>query len=404
MRYLYGDSAPFPLQYNFLQTLEAFVAAAARAAQLDAEARHGQEAIAEATVTRGRAVAALEGFHQTIIHALEQSGAKSSEPQVQDYIRALTETASRIVDSAKSSAVAAAEREQATARVEVDRRKNDIRAALQQFLTVGRLPVLESRVGMGLIDGRNELSAVFTHPEGIVTSFTLSAGRVPAWQQPRRVADFAQGVDLMIGVKKSMFSRSAHPENVRLDEYVLSGFDLSDDSAEIRLRRKVTDPREAFIFTLRRTEAELHVSVQRPSEVEAEAPLNVDHQDRQQLERLWQLIRAGVSDALVHKERLVTVTLDGDDLFDQGKAIPFIERVVKILAPTVAEIAKRSPSPHELSLKMEQDGGRREEIYLKKEELASKLEPLSGRERQIFSPLSLAREMWLSDANILVSS
>ena len=37
MRYLYGDSAPFPHSFNFLSTLEAFMAAAARIVQLESE-------------------------------------------------------------------------------------------------------------------------------------------------------------------------------------------------------------------------------------------------------------------------------------------------------------------------------------------------------------------------------
>ena len=39
MRFLYGDSAPFPLGYNFLATLEAFMTAATRIVQLEADTR-----------------------------------------------------------------------------------------------------------------------------------------------------------------------------------------------------------------------------------------------------------------------------------------------------------------------------------------------------------------------------
>src|SRR6185503_7300875 len=37
MRFLYGDSTPFPLGYNFLATLEAFMAASTRMVLLDLE-------------------------------------------------------------------------------------------------------------------------------------------------------------------------------------------------------------------------------------------------------------------------------------------------------------------------------------------------------------------------------
>jgi hypothetical protein len=350
MRYLYGDSAAFPLQYNFLATLEVFVAQAARAAGLDAEVRAVQDATAEAGVARAKSVNALEIFHNAI------------------------------------------EREQAAARMEIDRKKVEVRKAVEVFLTAGRIPILESRVSLRLNDAVNELAAVFTHPEGIVTSFTLSTVTLPQWAAPRKVSEFSTGLDLMVGKKKSIFKRTTQPEAIRLDEYIVAGFDLSDDTAEIRVRRKLTDPNDSFVFQLQRTDEELLAVVDHPGDAEGEAPGVLDTADRAHLERLWQLLRAGVADALGHKERLVSAELDGKDLFDQAGPIPLIERIVKMIAPTVVEVSKRSPNPQELSLKVENDGGRREEIYLKKEELLSKLEPLAERERQLFAPLALTRE------------
>jgi histone H3/H4 len=395
MRYLYGDSAPFPQQYNFLQTLETFVSAATRAARLDAEARSIQDKTADTAVQRAKSVVALEAYHQQVMRYVQESAAQSPDPQVVDYARQVLDQAVRFVEDAKRTTVTAAEREQATARIEIDRRKAEIRDALQGFLLVGRLSILESRVAMNLIEGRNDVSAVFTHPDGIITAFTLSVADSPAWQVPRKVADFAAGVDLMIGVKKSLFKRTVAPEAVHLDEYLLSGFDMSDDVAEIRLRRKLADAREAFVFKLRRVDTEILAEVQRPGEVEAESgPPAVDSGDRQQLERLWQLIRAGVADVLAHKERLISVSLDGQDLFEQGLSMPFIERLLRLLCPTVNEIARRSPNASELSLKTEDDHGRREEIYVKKEDLAAHIEPLGEREKALFLPLKLLRDQW----------
>jgi len=225
-----------------------------------------------------------------------------------------------------------------------------------------------------------------------VTSFTLATASLPAWAAPRKVGEFATGLDLMVGKKKSIFKRTTQPDAVRLDEHVVSGFDLSDDTAEIRVRRKVTDPTDAYVFQLQRTDEELLAVVDHPGEPESEAPTVLEPADRAHLERLWQLLRAGVADALGHKQRLVSVELDGKDLFENAGPVPLIERVVKMIAPTVVEVAKRSPNPQELSLKVENDGGRREEIYLKKEELWSKLEPLADKEKQLFAPLALTRD------------
>jgi hypothetical protein len=393
MRYLYGDSAPFPLQYNFLQTLEVFVAAAARSAKLDAETRAIQDRVAGDAVMRARAVVAAEGYHQQLVRHIQGSVGQSTEPQVIEYARQVIDHGSRFIEDIKGGSVTTAEREQANARMEIDRRRAEIREALQGFLLRGRLAILESRVTMNLVDGANELSTVFTHPEGIVTSFTLSVAGAPSWQAPRKVSDFATGLDLMIGSRKSLFRRTVAAEAVHLDDYIVSGFDLTDDTAEIRLRRKLADPRDTFAFKLQRTDAEILAEVERLAEVDSEAaPPAMDKADREQLERLWQFIRADAAGVLAFKERLVSVTLDGQDLFEHNLVVPFVERLLRLLAPTVLEIARRSPNAGELSLKVESDEGKREEIYLKKDGLAAQIGALEAQEKALFAPLGLLGE------------
>jgi hypothetical protein len=99
-----------------------------------------------------------------------------------------------------------------------------------------------------------------------------------------------------------------------------------------------------------------------------------------------------VNDVLPHRERLTRVELAGEDLFEQGAFIPFFQRIVKLFAPIVGEIAKRSPNPAELSLKQENDAGRREEVYVKKQDLMGKLAALDEQGRAVFAPLWLPRD------------
>jgi hypothetical protein len=68
---------------------------------------------------------------------------------------------------------------------------------------------------------------------------------------------------------------------------------------------------------------------------------------------------------------------------------PFVTTMIRMMAPVVAEISKRSPNPAELSLKVENDTGRREEIYVRKADLLAKLEPLSPAERRVFEPFGI---------------
>jgi hypothetical protein len=170
---------------------------------------------------------------------------------------------------------------------------------------------------------------------------------------------------------------------------VLGGLDLAEESAEIRLRRKPSE-RDLIVFNIRRDDAQLVAEVHHPGDSEAEGlPSELDSKALGELDRLWQLLRAGIAGLLSRKERLTSLALDGEDPSDSDKVVPFVEIVVKLIAPTVAEISKRSPSAAELSLKAEDDAGRREEFYVKKADLLANLEALGAPERKIFDALAI---------------
>jgi hypothetical protein len=400
MRYLFGDSFPFPLQYNFLTTIEAFVTAAAHAVVLDFEAARLQAQAAGAIQTREKSLGALEVFHLGIMKAVQDAAAQQTEPSAAEYARKVSEYANAAVEEAKKATQAQVERDRQHTRSEVERRRGEMRTAIETFLTSAQLPSTQSRITMSMNDGRNELSAVFVNPEGLTTGFTLGS-HLPQWQIPRKVSEFLQGVSLQIGTKKGWIRKSVEPELVHIDDFVIGGFDLAEDSAEIRLRRKA-EQRDCFVFALRRGEAGVDAELHRPLEEEIgeRGPTGVEPSDRDQLERLWKALRSGVSDAASHRERLLSVTLDDTNLFDHERLLTFFERIVKVLAPTVSEIARRSPNPDELSLKVENDNGRREEVYLRRLDLVSKLESLPSEAQNIFAPLGLVTDETLTSDDV----
>ena len=67
-----------------------------------------------------------------------------------------------------------------------------------------------------------------------------------------------------------------------------------------------------------------------------------------------------------------------------------VERLVEKMAPVVREIARHSLSPNELVLKRLLDNGRREEIFVSRQELEQKFEGLGDPWRALFVTLGLA--------------
>ncbi|HEY8040582.1 MAG TPA: hypothetical protein VIF15_12340 [Polyangiaceae bacterium] len=390
MRYLYGDSVPFPPQYDFLAALEVFCGQAARVVRLDAEARALKKAADEGAMQRGRAVDELEAFHREAIGALRDGAKDSLQVLVREYVQQLGELAQRIVDEQRRQALQISDREQKTTMTECTHRRAEVRDALEKLLVAVRLPVSEAQITMVLDEGRNDFAAVFSHEGDLMASFTLAGEDVDEWRVARHVRDFAPGLTLPVGVKRSLFKRTVAPETIPLDDYLVGGFDLRDDRAELRLRKRADLP-DSLVFSVRRLEDRVTAEVHHPGDAEAESglPAVLDGSSAGEIERLWQLLRSAVAPVLARKRRLVKLMLNGEDVADHDLGTKVVALIVSAIAATVSEIARRSPNAHELSLKVENDTGRREEIYLRKAQLVSALSGVTPKSRGVFDPLGL---------------
>ncbi len=233
------------------------------------------------------------------------------------------------------------------------------------------------------------MSADGASPEGIRTSFTLATGSSSTWSSMRKVSDFTTDVALMVGVEKSWFRGTVSPKQIDVDDWIVTEFDLWDDAFEVSLKRKITE-KDALTLRVQRTDEGLLGEAEHVGQPSLEAASgSLSSTDLQALVRLWDALAERSREVLPLREKLLSATLDERDVFEDGLVLPFVERLVGMFAPTVREIAKRSPNEFELSLKMETDGKRREEVYLRKEQLVLELQPLSSAGRAIFAPLGL---------------
>lgn len=400
MRYLYGDSVPFPLGLDFLKTIDAFVTGAARVVRLEAELADLEAHLEQAHAARSQALEGLERFHRTVMHTLRESSMRSMDAATLDYARVITDTAVRFVDEATRAANGATEHDRRSLRPEIDRRRSEQRVALEAFFVAAPLPVLDDRLSLDLapdaitggVEPTNQLRATLGYPANIAVEFALAEGAVDEWRHPRRVSEFARGLDLLVGARKSWFKKTVERDIVHLDEMFLGGFVLGTDVAEIRVRKRPEAP-DSLVFRLARRDEQLFAEVLHPDVPEADDQLTraLESHDRANVERLWQMLRHASMRVVPFRTRVLGVTVDGLDPFEAGasRVVGLVERLVALLAPTVQEIDRRSPSPDELSLKIEREDGSREELYLKKAALIARLAEVPAEARSLLLPLGL---------------
>lgn len=387
MRYLYGDSTPFPLAYDFLGTLESFMTAATRAVKAHDDAVALEAKAAEAQKTRLAGIHALEGFHNVVMKAIGDTAAKVSHPSAVEYSRQVGELAQRFVEEQWRSVQSANERDTGTAAREVAVLKSEAHAAFESFFRKAALSVEAVTTRAVLAEGHYETSATFKTAGGITSGFTLRS--TAPWDAPRKVSDFAKGLTLKVAVKKSFFKGVVTAEPMAVDDFIVAHVEVSDARVEITLRRKV-DQKDSLVFHLAKGGGTLYATVEHPGNPDAGAIApELDDADAAQLDRLATALAESLAHLHEQKETMTSLLLDDRDAMGGKETVDLVKRLVNLFAPTVAEIAKRSPNELELSLKRENDGGRREEVYLRKAELVGKLEPLWASGRAVFAPLGL---------------
>lgn len=394
MRYLYGDSTPFPLGYNFLTTLESFMMASTRIVQLDLDGQVLIKRWDEVAQNRVKGLEALEQFHNVVMRAVQDTAQKVHHQHALEYARAVGEYATRYIEEHRRTTLASNERESLQIRGEGERRASEMRSHLEAFLKTARFPVLDTKLSLRLnAEGKETWytgTAAFEHPDGISTAFTTAPSRTTAWATPRKLSDFAQGIDLKVGVEKSWLRGTITPKVLSVDDWTITHVEVGDESFDLVLRRRLTE-KETLVFKLRREGAGVVAgTVEHPGVTGVEAlPASLGAQDVSQIERIWMAVQPAMHETVERREQLLGISLDGQPVFDSGLVVPFVVRLVAMFAPTVREIAERSPNEFELTLKTEGEGGRREELYLRRDALVSTLQPLPAKGRELFAPLGL---------------
>lgn len=408
MKYLYGDSTPFPLAFDFLATLGSFMTAATAVVVQSSESRRQAEEIDRGAARRQEGLRAMQAVNTAVVEALEialtpplseELGVPSPtepHPDAVAHAARIKAQVAGLLEEHRRTHKASGDKELAQLRADDERRGATTRAALEQFFRTARLPVLSSRVTAALGEGREpryELCVVFRNQGDIVTSFVLGTASQPAWSAPRKVSDFVAALDLLVGVKKSFFKSTVSAETVHLADWIVALADVHDGGAELALRRRA-DQKDGYRFKLVKGDVGWRGVVERPEEAgAAQLPPDLDREDVDKVLEICRAVRDAITPLTDHRESLLRLELDGRDVLGGSLGMNLVSRLVKVLAPHVEAIAARSPSPHELSLKKEHDDGRREELYLRRDELLKKLQPLNAEGRSVFGPLGL--EDWL---------
>jgi hypothetical protein len=390
---VYGDSTPFHYGGNFIETIRhavdcgvalmaaqhTIVRAGARAHEID-RARQAERV-------------KLEAMAQTVRRSVSADATSGAERLLRTSAQILDATRLAVEGAVAQLETIAAE-ELAKSRASKEVARTSALRAVESFLLRHDLP--GSHLGLRLLanDSAYGSHALVATPFGVEAIFELLVPAAHEWGKLRQVRDLAAGVEVHLPLEAGLIWKRVEVQSVKLDKLYLSSVHLSKARSVIALRKQ---PRGGagykleFDATRGSVRVTLHALMEDGTE-SPEPPRELAGPDAVHVLRLWQRVVDSTADLPMRRSVMTSAVVDGRAIQDLDEPQLVCERLVRTLAPTLREIAKRSGAPGELVLRRDVRAGRRDEVYITKAELHEKVLTLPPALRTVFDPFELDAE------------
>jgi hypothetical protein len=389
MSYLYGDSTPSTLDINFIDFLRDAVDFCVAVLEADQRIAEGvartrtldEEAVIE--IDRLKKVAAL------VPHAFDSVPVGHVDSASARCVATIVRSALDLVRVETSGLHSALDAEIAKRDAEAGREREICVKALEKLLVAHDPPDTKLDLRVALADGghygaRAQLTTTF----GVTAIVDLNIPLDHLFERVVRVDRLAERLDVQAPevagwLHKEVKMRPQHLERHHVTEVTVA----SGGAGTLKLRAGADGSGPGFNMTFSREAPRVQVARVDQGDGSAEPPFAAEESDARKLLALYEKLAVAAAGLTKHRKALVDAKLDGEPLRAIAKPTLVVERLISNIAPVVQEISARAQTPGELVLRRLLGDGRREEIFLSKSELRSKIELLSPANRTLFDPL-----------------
>jgi len=393
MKYLYGDSAEFPLQRDFLGLLDNFIDTSVKTITLENTVFDLKENIKDRRNLKNSVLDEMDAFLLTVENAIAGALSRSKEQEtIVKYAEKSRGFLKNFIEEGKTKFSGEIFQEIAEFEKKVDESDEENRKTLESFFISDPIPIINKKYTLkAMKEGYS--SKVMVDCEGEIScEFEIASSEIPFWDGHVKAFDFVRGVEIPARMKKPFLKKELVPDIVGIDDYLLSDLVISGKELEVVFRKILDTTSERFRLkmNLENFAVEIYHAEENGVEKNIQAiPELKGALNTFRLRELGEKIVENESILYPKKQRLEAIYLDGKDVLEENIVFELMQKVAEIFAPTVAEVEKRSPSEEELSLKAEDDTGKRNEIYLKKSQVREKLSAIKEKGERLLGILDI---------------
>jgi hypothetical protein len=394
MKYLFGDSTEFQMQIDFLRLLNNFVETSVKTIKLENAVFDLKETIMDRRRLKNSVIEEMDNFILTVDNAIGGAVSRSKEQEtIVKYAQKSKEFLKKFIEDGKTNFTDEIFQEIAQFEKEIEEADEGNRKTLESFFIYDPIPIIFQIYTIKAAEKGFTAKIQVDSEDGISCIFDIASSESPFWKGNVRVRDFVKGVEIPARMKKPFLKKELVPDIANIDDFLLGDLILSDKELEVVFRKRSDTNSERFRLKMN-LKGEFSVDASHAEENEVEKSINAVPELKNELNVLrLQELREKIVEKTNYlypkKQKLKTITLKERDVFHENLVFDLMQNVAKILSPIVVEIKKRSPSNMELSLKSEDESGKRNEIYLKKSEVKEKLDAINEKGARLLEILDV---------------
>jgi len=394
MKYLYGDSTEFQMQIDFLRLLNNFVETSVKTIKLENAVFDLKETIMDRRRLKNSVIDEMDNFTLTVENAIAGAVSRSKEQEtIVKYAEKSKEFLKKFIDDGKTNFTDEIFQEIAQFEQKIEDADEGNIKTLESFFIYDPLPIIGTIYTIKAAEKGFSARVQVDSEDNISCIFDIASSELPFWKGNVRVRDFVKGVEIPARMKKPFLKKELVPDIVNIDDFLLGDLILSDKELEVVFRKRSDTNAQRFRLKMN-LKGEFSVDVSHAEENGMEKSINAVPELKNELNILrLQELREKIVEKTNYlypkKQKLKTILVKDRDVFEENLVYDLMQRVAQIFAPTVAEIKKRSPSNEELSLKSEDESGKRNEIYLKKSEVKEKLTAINEKGARLLDILDV---------------
>jgi hypothetical protein len=394
MKYLYGDSTEFQMHIDFLRLVNNFVETSVKTINFENAVFDLKETIMDRRRLKNSVTDEMDNFILTVENAIGEAVSRSKEQEtIVKYAQKSKEFLKKFIEDGKKNFTDEIFQEIAQFEQKIEEADEANRKTLESFFIYDPIPVIGKIYTIKADDKGFSARVQIDSEEGISCHFDIASSESPFWKGNVRVRDFVKGVEIPARMKKPFLKKELVPDIVSIDDFNLGDLILSDKELEVVFRKR-NDANSERVRLKMNLKGDFSVDVQYADENEVEKSVNAVPELNNEinilrLQELGTKIVEQTNKLYPKKQKLLTITLKDNDVFKENLVYDLMQKVALILAPTVTEIKTRSPSDVELSLKSEDESGKRNELYLKKSEVKEKLNVINEKGAKLLEILDV---------------